>query len=827
MNKFNLKKLFPHFLMIFGLWVVSALYFLPAFKGKVLQQGDIQSWEAMAHEGIEYNKTHDDVALWSNSMFGGMPMYQTAMPMQGNLLRYIQNIPYSLAKSPVNTFFGIMLFTYLALLLFGVQLYIAALGGILVALSTGNMLLLEAGHMTKLLVMAYAGLTLAGIWLVYHKKLLLGLTVFGFGFALQVMNNHVQMSYYILLGAVPLFIIYLIERIKSGDWVNFLKANFLLGLVAFLGLCSSATMMWTTQEYVKQTMRGGSVLSSSNTSGESSNKNGLEWDYAMNWSNGWVDLCATLIPGVAGGANGERAVNNSALKSELKNLRIPVNTNTRVPTYWGSLPFTGGPFYFGIVLVFFFILGCFLIPGKTKWWFALSLPLLCLLSLGKNFEILNRILFDYLPYYNKFRAPSSVLSIASIYCTVFGVYTIGKIFSDSFEVKALKKSLYYTTGILSVFCIFFWLMGPGSFDLSKGQTGEEIKIIVQLREAMMTGDALRALVLIILAGGAVYFYNIQKINKYVFVAIIAAISLFDLFSINSRYITQGDFVKQNIKSSIFEPREVDKQILADKNPGYRVLDNSIDTYNNSFPSYFHHTIGGYHPAKLRRYQDLIDRCIDEERNKMQSILQTFNGNISDSNFISNMNQLQVLNMLNTKYLIFGEKGKEVVLPNPSANGAAWFVKNIEWVDNADEEINLLMKRDLKQTAILHNEWKDKVNQAGDGNGTIQLISYEPNIIKYQVETNSDQLAVLSEIWYGPNLGWTAKLNEKEIELFRVNYALRGVQVSSGKSELVLEFKPKAFYTGEIISYCCSSVLILLLLFSFWNMYKKSNLTLTE
>jgi len=344
---------------------------------------------------------------------------------------------------------------------------------------------------------------------------------------------------------------------------------------------------------------------------------------------------------------------------------------------------------------------------------------------------------------------------------------------------------------------------------------------------MMTGDALRALVLIILAGGAVYFYNIQKINKYVFVAIIAAISLFDLFSINSRYITQGDFVKQNIKSSIFEPREVDKQILADKNPGYRVLDNSIDTYNNSFPSYFHHTIGGYHPAKLRRYQDLIDRCIDEERNKMQSILQTFNGNISDSNFISNMNQLQVLNMLNTKYLIYGEKGKEVVLPNPSANGAAWFVKNIEWVDNADEEINLLMKRDLKQTAILHNEWKDKINQAGDGNGTIQLISYEPNKIKYQVETNSDQLAVLSEIWYGPNLGWTAKLNEKEIELFRVNYALRGVQVSSGKSELVLEFKPKAFYTGEIISYCCSSVLILLLLFSFWNMYKKSNLTLTE
>jgi hypothetical protein len=286
-------------------------------------------------------------------------------------------------------------------------------------------------------------------------------------------------------------------------------------------------------------------------------------------------------------------------------------------------------------------------------------------------------------------------------------------------------------------------------------------------------------------------------------------------------------VKQNIKSTVFEPREVDKQILTDKTLGYRVWDNSVDTYNNSFPSYFHHTIGGYHPAKLRRYQDLIDRCIDVERNKMQTILQTFNGNISDSNFVSSMNQLQVLNMLNTKYMIFGEKGKEVVLPNPASNGAAWFVKNIEWVNNADEEINLLMKRDLKQTAILHNEWKDKISQAGDGQGTIKLIEYEPNKLKYQVETNSGQLAVLSEIWYGPDLGWTAKLNDKEIDLFRVNYALRGVNIPAGKNELILEFKPKSFYTGEIISYCCSSLLILLLMFSLWSMYKKSFALVSE
>ncbi|MCC6842496.1 MAG: YfhO family protein [Saprospiraceae bacterium] len=827
MNNFDIKKVIPHFLMIIGFWIVCALYFLPALKGKVLQQGDIQSWEAMAHEGIEYNKTHDDVALWSNSMFGGMPMYQTAMPMQGNLLRYVQNIPYSLAKSPVNTFFGIMLFTYLALLLFGIPLYIAGLGGILVAFSTGNLLLLEAGHMTKLLVIAYAGLSLAGIWLAYHKKLLLGLTVFGFGFALQVMNNHVQMSYYIILGAVPLFIIYLIESIKSRDWLYFIKANFLLGLVAFLGLCSSATMMWTTQEYVKQTMRGGSVLSNSNTSGESSNKNGLEWDYAMNWSNGWIDLCAGIIPGVAGGANGERAINNGALKSELKDLRIPVNSNTRVPTYWGALPFTGGPFYFGITMVFFFILGCFIIPGKTKWWFAISLPLLCLLSLGKNFEILNRILFEYLPYYNKFRAPSSVLSIASIYCTIFGVYTIGKIVSGKIDTPKLKKAIFYTAGVLSLFCLFFWVMGPGFFDLSKGQSGEEVKVIVKLREAMMTGDALRGMILILLVSGVIYLYTLNKMSNILFTSIVSIIALFDLFSINSRYITQGDFVKQNIKSTVFEPREVDKQILTDKTLGYRVWDNSVDTYNNSFPSYFHHTIGGYHPAKLRRYQDLIDRCIDVERNKMQTILQTFNGNISDSNFVSSMNQLQVLNMLNTKYMIFGEKGKEVVLPNPASNGAAWFVKNIEWVNNADEEINLLMKRDLKQTAILHNEWKDKISQAGDGQGTIKLIEYEPNKLKYQLETNSNQLAVLSEIWYGPDLGWTAKLNDKEIDLFRVNYALRGVNIPAGKNELILEFKPKSFYTGEIISYCCSSLLILLLIFSLWSMYKKSFALVSE
>ncbi|MEO6692654.1 MAG: hypothetical protein ABIO44_09970, partial [Saprospiraceae bacterium] len=368
MNKFNFKKILPHLLIISAFYAISTLYFIPATKGKVLQQSDFKSWQAMAHESIEYNKTHDDVALWSDNMFGGMPLFQTSVPNSNNFLEYLQSIPLKLAKSPINTFFALMLFTYLGLLFFGLGIYVSALAAVVMAFSTGNILLLEAGHLTKLAVIGFAACVWGGIWITYFKNRWLGLALFGFGFGMQILNNHVQMTYYILLAAVPLFLFILYNCIKTGAWKEFAINTGLLIGIAIIGILSSATTIFTTKEYVGQTMRGGSVLSSSASSGEVSNKTGLEWDYATAWSNGILDLTATIIPSVVGGASGERASNNSTLKSALVKAKIPINANTMIPGYWGGLPFTGGPFYFGILMVLLFIMGCFLNDNRIKWW---------------------------------------------------------------------------------------------------------------------------------------------------------------------------------------------------------------------------------------------------------------------------------------------------------------------------------------------------------------------------------------------------------------------------------------------------------------------------
>ncbi len=824
MKNFDFKKLIPHLVIIAIFYAIATVYFLPATKGKTLQQSDFKSWQAMAHESIEYNKSHDDAALWSNNMFGGMPLYQTSMESKTNFLNYLQLIPLKLSSPPINTFFALMFFSYIGLLFFGLSSYVAALASVLISFNTGNILLLEAGHLTKLAVFGFASCVLIGIWATYYRNRWLGLALFGFGFGMQILNNHVQMTYYILLGIVPLigFIIY--ETIKNKNWKDFGINTGLLGSVTLIGLLASATTILTTREYVTQTMRGGSVLSTSKTSGDANNKSGLEWDYATQWSNGVLDVVATIIPAVVGGGSSEKASNNSSLKSAMKANRIPVNNNSAVPGYWGELPFTGGPTYIGILIALLFLMGCFLIQGKVKWWFTITTVLLILMSMGKHFEIFNHLLFDTLPFLNKFRAPSSILVVVAIYAGIFAFYTLNKLYNKEFTQESVKNALIYSAGTLTSICVFFWIIGPGFFDMTGRAKPEEAKILISLREAMMTGDALRGLILVILASGLIWFFNQQKLNSTILLTGLGALMLFDTFTINSRYITHSDFVSQATSNSVFQKRKVDEQILADQSIGYRVYDATIDSYNNSFSSYYHHTIGGYHPAKLRRYQDIIEHCLDPEMKKLNSILQTFNGNPTDSSFIQGMNQLNVLNMLNTKYFILGEPGKEVALPNSAANGSAWFVSNAQFVNTADEEINALSATNLKSTAVIHNEWKDKAGNAGDGTGTISLNSYSPNELKYTSESGTDQLAVLSEIWYGPNLGWTATIDGKETDLFRVNYLLRGLKVPAGKHDIVLQFKPSAYHTGETLSAICSLLLMCLIGLSIWmnNKNKTSN-----
>ncbi len=823
MKFFDFKKLTPHLLVTLAFYVVATIYFLPALKGKVLQQTDYKSWQAMAHESLEYNKTHKDVALWSDNMFGGMPLFQTSMEVKNNFISYLQYLPHNIAKTPINIFFALMLFSYIGLIFLGLGIYISALASVVLAFSTGNILLLEAGHLTKLAVIGFTTCLIAGAYLTYYKNRWIGLAVFGFGFAMQIVNNHIQMTYYILLGLSPFFVFALIDSVKSKQIKDYFLNTALLAAISIIGLLGSATTILMTKEYVTQTMRGGSVLSTSTITGEETSKSGLEWEYAMRWSNGYLDLVAAIIPAVAGGGSGEKAINNSSLKSALKDERIPVNKSTIIPGYWGALPFTGGPFYMGIVLVLLFIMGTILIQDKIKWWFAFSVILLSLMSMGRHFEILNRILFDYLPFLNKFRAPSSILTVVTLYVGVFGFYSLSKILQNQFNSEQIKRSLYISGGILATICVFFWIIGPGFFDMSRGQNDDQTKVLIKLREAMMTGDALRGLILVLISSGLIYFWNSGKLKSNFLLGGLGVLILFDLFTINNRYISHADFMSDNASNNVFQKRKVDEQILTDQSLGYRVFDGTIDTYNSSFTSYYHRTIGGYHPAKLRRYQDIIEHCLDLEQQKLNTILQTFNGNPNDSQFIANMAQLQVFNMLNTKYFILGERGKEVALPNYSANGTSWFVRELKWVNTADEEIESIKNTNLKTTAVIHNEWKPLVSQCGDGSGTIALMEYQPNSVKYSSDSPSDQIAVLSEIWYGPDLGWTSTIDGKPADLFRVNYVLRGIKVPSGKHEIVLTFSPKTYSMGETISAICSLLMFAFFGFVFYKNLKKENL----
>ncbi|MEO6189469.1 MAG: YfhO family protein, partial [Saprospiraceae bacterium] len=450
-----------------------------------------------------------------------------------------------------------------------------------------------------------------------------------------------------------------------------------------------------------------------------------------------------------------------------------------------------------------------------------STLLLSIMSLGKNFEFFNRLLFDNLPYLNKFRAPSSMLTIIALLVGTMAFYTLSKMIKSAYDQDKIKRALMISFGILASICVFFWIIGPGFFDMSKGENNEQTKVLVEIREAMMTGDALRGLIILLIGSGLIYFFNAKKIGSNIFLAAFGVVMLFDIYTINNRYLSHSDFMTNKASQSIFKPRNVDNQILLDNSLGYRVFDLTIDTYNSSIPSYYHRTIGGYHPAKLRRYQDLIDHCIDSEKTMLGGLLKTYTGNPDDSNFVRGMSQLHVLNMLNTKYFILGEQGKELAFPNNNAYGTSWFVKDVKWVNSADEEIDALKSTDLKTTVVIHNEWKQSAGVQGDGLGSIKLVEYMPNSLKYNSESATEQIAVLSEIWYGPNLGWTASIDGKSTDLFRVNYALRGVRVPAGKHEILLNFKPTSYFLGKTLASIFSILLIGIMGVCVW-MYSKKD-----
>lgn len=793
--KFDIKKIAPHIISILVIMSICIMYFYPQFEGKVVRQSDISIYTGMVQEIKEYKEKTGEEVLWTNSMFGGMPGYQISPQSKSNQLKYAKSILSLGFARPVGTFLMGMIGFYIMMLLLGINPWLSLVGSIIFGLSTNNIILWEAGHTSKLNTIMVSPLIIGGLILVFRKKYLIGGAMFALSLGLNVMSNHPQMTYYLALCCAILVIIELVNAIKNGEMPHFAKAIATLAIGGILALGASMSTIWTTYEYSKDTMRGKPILKAESTTEASSNSSavdGLAWDYAMQWSNTSMDLLASLIPGVVGGGSQEPVAKSTQLS---KRTRIK-----KASLYWGGLPFTSGPIYFGAIALFLFLLGALVYKGQIKWWLVAAVILTMLMSMGKH-SFINRLLFDYLPWFNKFRTPNSVLSVTALFIPVLGLLGLNEIVKSEDKTKFIKP-LFIAAGVLAGISLILAFLGGSLFDFShpsdaRSYQGNQqvIDMVQDARAALLKSSAFRSALLILVSAGMIYLFLKNKVSSLVMMAVVLSLTAFDLFQIDKRYLSHDEFVRKNKVASQFTPRPVDTQILKDSDPHYRVYDATINTFNSSSSSYFHKTIGGNHAAKLQRIDDLINRHISR-------------------------NNIGVLSMLNTKYFIVpGSNNQPVAQTNPAAFGNAWFVSELITVPNANAEIDSLSGNDLKRKAFVHQEYEGYINGLNpSGQGSISLTSYSPMKLVYKSSSSSDQFANFSEVWYGPNKGWQAYIDGQPVDHIRTNYILRGLKVPAGDHEIVFEFRPKSYYAGSTISLITSILIWLLVGFAAYKLF---------
>jgi len=773
-----------HVLSVVVFLIISVAYFYPQLEGKVIPQSDIVNYTAASHELKTYADQDGTYPLWTNSMFGGMPAYQIASPTPGNRTSIVEKAFNLFMGRPIGYFVAMMIGFYIMCITFGMRPLVALVGSIAFGLTVNHFVLFEAGHTSKLRAFAFFGIIVAGIANAYRGKYLLGGLLFALGMALEIGVNHIQMPYYLFMTLLVYVGFLLYRDIQAGNISNFIRASLVLLVALFLGVAANTSRLWTTSQYAQDTMRGKPILTKNNINEASSSEvEGLAWDYAMQWSNGTLDLFTYLVPGIVGGGSREPVGSDS----EFAQITGQTNAkNIMAPLYWGSLPFTSGPSYVGAIVLFLFVLGSICIRGDMRWWLVSTTILTLLLSLGSNFEILNRLFFDYFPMYNKFRTPNSIASITEFLMVLMATWTLSEIINGSVGKDKLNRSILIAGGVTGGLCLLIAVLGPSLFAFSGASDGNyDPRIVTALasdRQDLMQMDAMRSLVLIVLGAGLLMFYSRGKVSSMVLLVSLAALTTFDLWGVARRYVNTDSFVRPNQSQAALAPREVDKLIEKDTDIHFRVHDLSVNTFNSAIPAYHHKMIGGYHAAKLQRYQDLIDYYIQK-------------------------NHFPVLNMLNAKYII-DQQGQLQV--NTQAFGNAWFVSQINEVESANAEIEALESTDLANVAVVNKEFEDYLGtKSFSVSGTIELESYHPDRLVYTTSGNTEQFAVFSEIWYGPDKGWNAYIDDAPAEFIRVNYALRGMKIPPGKHTIRFEFRPQAFYTGEVISNI-SSIFILLL-----------------
>ncbi len=813
MKKIDLKQLLPYIVAVVLFAILSFVYFSPLLEGKVVNQSDISSNVGAGKELRDFEQKTGEVTLWTNSMFSGMPTVMISSQTKGNYLEYIYNKMF-IGPRPASYILLTMVSFFLLMLAFGVSPWLGIIGSIAFAFCAYNFQLIQVGHNTKMVAIALMPMVLAGLVYAYQKNALLGALFWGIALTFEIMASHPQITFY--LGMIALFYVVaqLYTAIKNKTLPLFLKTSILILLMTALAAGSNVNHLWQTWEYSKYTMRGGSELKEVNRNAATQTKSGLDKEYATtSWSYGIDETANLLIPDFKGGASSGALSEKSETYKMLKQggAKNAEQMIRQMPTYWGEQAFTAGPMYMGAIAVFLFILGLVLIKGPMKWWIAAISLLALLLGWGRHFMWLSNLFYDHVPLYSKFRVPSMILVILQLTIPLLGFYTVDKIFKEGYDKKALAKGLKIAGGITAGFCALFVLMPgiAGNFvSPADAQFPEWLRQTLPAdRRELLRADAIRSLIYILLAMGVVWFGYTKKLNlKYSFL-ILGLLVLADMWTIDKRYMNNDNFVTPREFNNIFTLRPVDKEVLRDPDPNYRVLDLSVNTFNDSHVSYHHKTIGGYSPAKLQRYQDIIEYHISPEIQSFIRDLQQGGGTMAAVD--SSLAKQKVLNMLNTKYIIVDPNSPPI--DNRFAYGNAWFVKDYELAETPDQEIMMLKVIDPLQTAIIGKDFAAYIKDKSfnfDEAAKIKLRSYAPNRLEYTTQAANEQLAVFSEMYYPK--GWKASIDGNKADLLRTDYILRGIIIPAGEHTVVLEYKPESYYKGAIVSGVSSSVLLLVL-----------------
>ncbi|MGO3182041.1 MAG: YfhO family protein [Aequorivita sp.] len=808
---FDYKKFFPH-LVVIVLFIVAALaYFNPVLQGKKIFQSDIVQYTGMAKQQNDFRKATGEETYWTDAAFGGMPTYQLGAKYPNNYIKQLDLATRFLPR-PADYLFLYFIGMYLLFLVLKVDYKLAFLGALAFGFSTYLIIILGVGHNSKAHAIAYMPFVLSGIFLTFRGKYLWGFLLLTVSMGLELVANHFQMTYYLMLLVIVIGIVYFIDAFKKKLLPHYFKAVGIMAIAVLIAVGLNATNILATKEYADTSTRGKTELTINADGTPKDNNTGLNFDYITEYSYGKLESFNLFIPRFMGGSSTEAFPKDSKTVENL--MRMGASSQeanqvlSQIPMYWGDQSFVGAPAYIGAIIIFLSVLALFLIRGRLKWWAVSAFVLTLLLSWGKNFSGLTEFFIDYVPMYNKFRAVSSIQVIIELILPILAVVGLHQFFSKFEKVEERKKALLYSTGIVGGLTLIFILFKSSLFDFAspydsyfRDEMGLPfLEAIREDRMSLFTSDAIRSLIFVILTAAVLWFFMVEKLKKGFAIAALSLLVLVDLVGVDRRYVNEDDFVQAKLVEEPFQKNGADIQILEDDGH-YRVYDASTNAFNSARASYYHNALGGYHAAKPGRMQDLNEFYISQ-------------GNIG------------ILNMMNVRYIITQNKdGGPVAQRNPYANGDAWFVENVLPAENANEEIQLLDSLDTKKTAIVNKEFISQIpNQKIDRDSTasIELFSYKPNHLVYEASTKTPQLALFSEVYYPK--GWNAYVNGKPAEYFRADYVLRAMVIPAGNNKIEFKFEPKVIQTGSTISLVSSIIFLLILISGIYFTFRKKEVS---